>query len=76
MDICLVKAENWTQIRPMSIHGILWLQTHFKSADWESLATDRVKIANSEAILLASDAATAGLSLNTVPAVVNSNQLS
>ena len=32
MDIWLIGTGDSIQIRPASIHGMLWLQTHFEDA--------------------------------------------
>ncbi len=69
MDICLVKTEDWFLIRPTSIHGMLWLQTHFETGEWESISKAQAKLSIQNANELMSDAQEAGLSINTVPAV-------
>ena len=74
MDICLIQTAKWTQIRPTSIHGMLWLQTHFENSDWEALASESVKIPVSNANMLANDATKAGLSINSVPCLVTSKK--
>ncbi len=69
MDICLVQAEEWFLIRPTSIHGMLWLQTHFETSEWDSIATAQAKLSRQNANELISDAKEAGLSINSVPVV-------
>ena len=64
MDIRLSDKNNGTQIEPTSIHGILWLQTHFQSAHWESLSDGLVIIPNKDAQMLSEDAAKAGININ------------
>ena len=64
MDICLIKTEKDAQIRPISIHGMLWLQTHFETAHWESLASNLVKLSIENASALSVDAKKAGLKLS------------
>ena len=64
MDICLLQAKNGTFIKPISIHGILWLQTHFESNHWESIAYGQVVIPIKDALLLFEDAIAAGLNVN------------
>ena len=76
MDIWLIKSEEWTEIRPTSIHGMLWLQTHFENDHWEAISSNQVKISNLEAQELSSDAQDAGLSLNCLPSVLNSKRFS
>tara|TARA_Y100001968_G_scaffold318912_1_gene349755 strand:- start:1063 stop:1290 length:228 start_codon:yes stop_codon:yes gene_type:complete len=64
MDISLSDKRNGTKIEPMSIHGILWLQTHFESDNWESLCNGQVMIPTTDAQMLAKDASMAGINLN------------
>ena len=64
MDIRLSEKKNGTQIEPTSIHGILWLQTHFQSAHWESLSDGLVIIPNKDAQMLGEDATQAGINVS------------
>ncbi len=65
MDICLTNVDNKCNksIIPTSIHGILWLQTHFEDEQWEALAENRVTISELDAKLLCKDADLAGLKI-------------
>jgi hypothetical protein len=64
MDISLSDKRNGTQIEPKSIHGILWLQTHFEAKHWESISNGLVIITTNDAELLGEDARKAGLNIN------------
>ncbi len=64
MDIRLSSKRNGTQIEPKSVHGILWLQTHFESCHWESISHGIVIIPNKDAEILCVDAQTVGLNVN------------
>ena len=64
MDISLSHKRDGTQIEPKSIHGILWLQTHFESDYWESLSNGIVMIPYKDAQMLKGDAVEAGLNVN------------
>ncbi len=64
MDIGLFVKRNGTQIEPKSIHGILWLQTHFESDHWESLSNGLVIIPAKDAQGLIKDAEQAGINVN------------
>jgi len=64
MDISLSDKRNGTQIEPMSVHGILWLQTHFESDHWESLSDGLVIIPNADAKMLGKDAKQAGINVS------------
>ncbi len=64
MDISLCDKQNGTQIEPRSVHGILWLQTHFESDHWESISNGLVIIPSIDAQMLVQDALQAGLNVN------------
>ena len=64
MDISLSDKRNGTQIEPKSVHGILWLQTHFESKHWESISNGLVTIPTNDAKILCEDAKKGGLNLN------------
>ena len=64
MDISLSDKRNCTQIEPRSVHGILWLQTHFESNHWESLSNGLVIIPTKDAQMLEEDATNAGVNVN------------
>ena len=64
MDISLSDKRNGIQIEPISVHGILWLQTHFESDHWESISNGLVIIPTNDAEMLGEDAQKAGLNVN------------
>ena len=64
MDISLSDKRNGTQIEPNSVHGILWLQTHFECDHWESISSGLVIIPAKDAKMLSEDAQKAGLNVN------------
>ncbi len=64
MDIILIDKRNGAQIEARSIHGILWLQTHFESNHWESIINGLVIIPFKDAEILCEDASKAGLNVN------------
>ena len=64
MDIGLFVKGNGTQIEPKSIHGILWLQTHFESDHWESISNGLVIIPAKDVQGLIKDAEQAGINVN------------
>ena len=63
MDISLSEKRNGTQIEPRTVHGILWLQTHFESKHWESISNGLVIIPTNDAQMLGEDATNAGLNV-------------
>ena len=64
MDILFGNSANQTNIKPISVHGILWLQTHFESNHWESISNNLVIIPIQDAQMLKEDATKAGLNVN------------
>ena len=64
MDISLSDKQNGIQIEPQSVHGILWLQTHFESEHWESISNGIVIIPSKDARMLCEDAEKSGLNIN------------
>ena len=64
MDIRLFEKRNGTQIEPKTVHGILWLQTHFESKHWELITNGLVIIPNDDAQMLEEDVTKAGLNVN------------
>ena len=64
MDISLSNKRNGTQIEPASVHGILWLQTHFESNHWDSIINGLAMIPTKDAEMLCEDAQKAGLNVN------------
>jgi len=69
MDICLINTEEGTQLRPESVHGILWLQTHFEDAHWAAIASKAVRLTYEDARNLSNDAKKAGLRINHLPSL-------
>tara|TARA_Y100001968_G_scaffold234733_1_gene217842 strand:- start:402 stop:632 length:231 start_codon:yes stop_codon:yes gene_type:complete len=72
MDIWLRKTKESTQIKIGSVHGMLWLQTHFEEEHWTALANNEVRIANAEIEEFLMDAKKAGLILNSLPLLSSS----
>tara|TARA_B100000579_G_C22771556_1_gene824223 strand:- start:751 stop:978 length:228 start_codon:yes stop_codon:yes gene_type:complete len=64
MDISLSDKRNGTQIKPTSVHGMLWLQTHFESIHWEKISNSLVIIPSKDAQTLLKDATKAGINVN------------
>tara|TARA_B100000579_G_scaffold105397_1_gene83882 strand:+ start:969 stop:1196 length:228 start_codon:yes stop_codon:yes gene_type:complete len=64
MDISLSDKRNGTQIKAKTVHGMLWLQTHFESNHWESISNGLVIIPTKDAQMLGSDATKAGINVN------------
>ena len=73
MDISLSDKRNGTQIEPMSVHGILWLQTHFESDHWESLRNGLVIIPTTDAKMLGKDAKQAGINVSFINSLTKSD---
>ena len=74
MDITLSNTNTGTFIEPTSVHGILWLQTHFESTHWQSIAAGHVKIPAKDSQMLCEDAISAGLNVNFINALTISDK--
>ena len=74
MDIRLTDKQSGTKIEPRSVHGILWLQTHFESEHWESISNGLVKIPTKDADMLSKDAKKAGLNINFINSLTQINK--
>jgi hypothetical protein len=61
LDIQLVDVVDKVFVVPQSIHGVLWLQTHFEEDDWDALTSGAVTIAHHDAAMLVIDAEDAEL---------------
>ena len=75
MDISLSNKRNGTQIKPTSIHGTLWLQTHFESDHWESIINGQVIVPTQDAEMLGEDAQNAGLNVNSINSLIQINKI-
>ena len=58
MDISITNVDNKSNksLRPLNIHGMLWLQTHFENDQWEALSHNKVIISEIDSKLLIEDA--------------------
>lgn len=71
MDICLVDIDNNSNksLKPTSVIGMLWLQTHFEDNQWEALSNNQVIISKENSKLLVKDAISAGLKIKSFSGV-------
>ena len=76
MDISLFDKRNGIQLEPQSVHGMLWLQTHFESDHWESISNGLVIIPTMDAEMLSEDAQEAGLSVNFINSLSQIDKIS
>ena len=68
MDICISNIDNQSNksLKPLSIHGMLWLQTHFENDQWEALSENKVIISETDSELLIQDANVAGIKIESI----------
>ena len=71
MDICLINIDNNSNksLKPTSVIGMLWLQTHFDNDQWEVLSNNEVIISKENSKLLVKDATSAGLNIESFSGV-------
>tara|TARA_Y100000814_G_C12105727_1_gene325319 strand:+ start:358 stop:579 length:222 start_codon:yes stop_codon:yes gene_type:complete len=72
MDIWFINSNDRVHVRAASVHGMLWLQTHFESNHWEAIASEQVTLNKNNAQMLVQDAKQAGLIINSVPEIAYS----
>ena len=75
MDLWLISSNNKTHIRPTSVHGILWLQTHFEESEWEAISSQAIVLSRTDADLLTEDALEAGLIINSVQSAISLSKI-
>tara|TARA_Y200000002_G_scaffold122099_1_gene100186 strand:+ start:273 stop:518 length:246 start_codon:yes stop_codon:yes gene_type:complete len=65
MDICLINIDNKSNksLKPTSVIGMLWLQTHFENDVWEALSNNQVILSKENSELLVKDVMRAGLKI-------------
>ena len=68
MDICLLNIDNNLNksLKPTSVIGMLWLQTHFENNQWEALSNDKVIISETDSELLIEDANLGGVTIESI----------
>ena len=71
MDISITNLDNLSNksLRPLSIHGMLWLQTHFDDEQWEALSENKVIISATDSELLIEDANLAGVKIESMSGI-------
>ena len=63
LDLVTTPADvaGFRRLHPQSIHGVLWLQTHFPVSEWDALLQDQACFSADCLDHLLSDAVDAGL---------------
>ena len=62
-DIFFQRSWRGVIIKPRSVHGMLWLQTHFTAHDWPAFAEGNAIVQPDDAAKIANDADLAGLAI-------------
>ena len=75
MDIRLSNNIEGTLIKPTSIHGMLWLQTHFESIHWETISNGLAIIPTKDGEMLSEDANNAGINVNFINSLSQTNKI-
>lgn len=60
-DLALIEIRQGFRLLPTSVHGLVWLQTHFESGSWPALAAGEVRLDVDSSKELVGDACNAGL---------------
>ncbi|MEB3306536.1 MAG: hypothetical protein VKK98_00115 [Cyanobacteriota bacterium] len=61
MDLAIAVVNSDARLIPLSVHGLLWLQTHFETSQWDSLCSGRARLHTDGVSALCHDARQAGL---------------
>jgi hypothetical protein len=61
VDLAIAVVDRDARLVPMSVHGLLWLQTHFDTSQWESVCSGRARLHSDGITALCRDARDAGL---------------
>tara|TARA_B100000700_G_scaffold322490_1_gene424072 strand:- start:455 stop:694 length:240 start_codon:yes stop_codon:yes gene_type:complete len=76
MDISLIENLDEMRLQPKSVHGMLWLQTHFETSQWDLLSSGIVAISFEDSKCLLHDAKAAGIQINYLPSESIARQIS
>lgn len=68
-DITLTPLGDSYRLNPETVHGLLWLQTHFESSTWDLICSGKVRLTAESCRSLQSDAHQAGLQVCSIPAI-------
>ncbi len=61
MDLAIAVVDHDARLVPLSVHGLLWLQTHFEASDWDAVCSGRARLHTDGVPSLCRDARDAGL---------------
>ena len=61
MDLAIAVVDRDARLVPLSVHGLLSLQTHFDASDWDSVCSGRARLHTDGVSSLCRDARQAGL---------------
>ena len=66
VDLVTTPADvaSLRRLYPLSIHGVIWLQTHFPASEWDALLQDQACFSADCLDHLLSDAVDAGLMIH------------
>lgn len=67
-DLKLTGIAGSFQLTPISVMGMLWLQTRFEASTWELICSGQVRITVESSLGLERDATAAGLEVQRIAA--------
>jgi hypothetical protein len=70
-DITLTPMGDSYRLTPGTVHGQLWLQTHFESKTWDLICSGTVRLTAESCRSLQSDAHQAGLQVCSIPTIAS-----
>lgn len=63
IDLDIVSGDIHAEVKATTIHGILWLQTHFDNSEWDTIASGTFMVSALTLSELQQDAQDAGLNV-------------
>ena len=61
VDLAIAVVDRDARLVPLSVHGVLWLQTHFDTSEWDSVCSGRARLHTDGVGALCRDAREAGM---------------
>lgn len=68
-DITLTPLGESYRISPKTVHGVLWLQTHFDCSSWDLILSGKVRLTAESCQSLQTDAHQAGLQVCSIQSI-------
>ena len=61
VDLAIAVVNRDARLVPLTVHGLLWLQTHFDTSEWDVVCSGQARLQSDGIHALCRDAQRAGL---------------